>query len=191
MNQQQTADADALIKMLGELRKDVVERDMPRLKSLLRDGSLSNPNVLAAEMVETVGAITRDLLVTVTQLITEHQQGIVELEDATYHDTPRAIGILLSALEKKEIIGGDDLQQIRELVGSAGADQYSALTHDDAELILSVLVSFKALATDMAAKSEGAEESKISLAMIEKAIARVNEIALPVDTTEEEPEDDD
>jgi hypothetical protein len=193
MNQQvQPENVDQLLQALSTLCEEALKRDIPRLQGLLKNGELKEPGLLASEMVQTVVAINADFMGLATRLILEHQQGIVELEDTTYQDFPRAVSILVGALRKKEILTEADAKSIGGLVGE-GSDQDSVLSAPDAEMLMSVLLSYQTLATQMASSKENEEEAtkaQQSLEAINAAIARVTEISVPPEPDEDEGEDD-
>jgi len=183
---QETPDPDSLLGNLAELTQEAVERDLPRIIKLHGLAKLAEPKVLSAELSQTVVPILRDYIALSSQLITEHQQGIVELEDTTYQDMPRAFHILLGALGAKGIVTEGDIKKVVSLIGE-GSDRDSLLSRSDADLILGVLMSFKTLATQIASSKEETEaaDATKSLEQIDAAVARVMEISEPPEPEEE------
>lgn len=202
MNQQiqenEGSAGDELLAGLTKLAQEAIERDFPRLEKLHATSKLSEPKVLAAELTKTVVPVFADYIRLNTQLVTEHQQGIVELEDFAYQNTPRAVSIMVGALRAKGIVTESDVKQIVKLIGE-GSDEDSLLSRADADLILAPLMSFKTLATQIASSKEEKEaaDARASLEIIDRAVARVMEISVPEpdededEDAEEEDEDED
>lgn len=195
MNQQiqetEGPDGDELLAQLTTLAQEAIERDFHRLKKLHATSKLDEPRVLAAELVRTVVPVISDHIRLTTQLVTEHQQGIVELEDFAYQNTPRALNIIVGALRAKGVITESDVKQIVKLIGES-SDEDSLLSRDDADLILAPLMAFKTLATQIASskEEEEAEKARASLEAIDRAVARVMEISVPADPEEGDDEDE-
>lgn len=196
MNQQiqetEGTDGDELLAQLSTLAQEAIERDFPRLEKLHATSKLSEPKVLAAELTKTVVPVLADHIKLSTQLVTEHQQGIVELEDFAYQNTPRALNIVVGALRAKGLLTDSDAKQIVKLIGE-GSDEDSLLSRADADIILSCLMSFKTLATQIASSKEEKEaaDARASLEAIDRAVARVMEISVPAEPEEDEADDDD
>lgn len=190
--EQEGNDQDQLLAGMTQLAEEAVNRDLPRLTKLHGKGQLNDTKVLASEIIGTLVPVIGDYIGLSAQLVTEHQQGIVELEDFTYQDMPRAMHIVLGALRAKGIVTEGDVKAVISLIGE-GSDKDSLLSRADADLILAVLMSFKTLATQLASSKEGeeAEQARESLKQIDSAVMRVMEISIPPEPDESEDDEGD
>lgn len=133
MADEESARSDELLEQAYKLQ-DEVEEDRLRLKRLKQAGHLANVDALAGEVVETILPTLADHTAIASQLMSEHQQGIVQLETAVYTDLPRAFELVMKAVGIAEEVQS----QVMALVRPEGEGE-SFLTHIDGELILGVL----------------------------------------------------
>lgn len=166
----QQLDVDEMLGELVQLAEDT-EGDRDRLRSLLRGGHLEKPQQLASQMVQTVHAGQAEFTRLVSALLPEHQEGIVQLEDAAYNTVPKAFAILTTALVAHGSLSAESREEIMKLVGTPQSGE-SYLSQEDGAMVLDLLIAFRAT---VEAEADGARTTPLT--KIEQAIERVRQIS--------------
>lgn len=162
-------DVDDMLSELVQLAEDT-EGDRDRLRSLLRGGHLEKPQQLASQMVQTVHAGQAEFTRLVSALLPEHQEGIVQLEDAAYNSVPKAFALLTTALVAHGSLSNESRDEILKLVGTPQTGE-SYLNQEDGAMVLDLLIAFRAT---VEAEAGGVRTTPLN--KIEQAIERVRQI---------------
>lgn len=165
MTDEETTSADELLEQFVQLSQELTS-DRERLRKLNRDQTLSNPASLASEVAQTVFPALVDTVQVLAHLLPEYQDGIVQLEEATYTQIPKAFELLGKALVAKGTLDQAQYAKIIETLGPS-AEVESYLSKVDGELIVESLLAYKQLL-----ESTSPEQSTTQ---VEAAIDRVRQ----------------
>lgn len=172
-------DEEELIENLTVIQREI-KGDKARLDTLYRKQALNEPGALAGELVQTLYPAVVDITEVITQLLTNHSEGLLGVEDAVYQQNTKAMQLLVTALVAKGALEQETATKVIEIIGNDDTTVESFLTSADSSLVLTQLQAY-----EQVLKEQANGEPSTPLKTLQQAIARVQEIS--EGTEDEEP----
>lgn len=174
-------DEEELIENLTVIQREI-KGDKARLDTLYRKQALNEPGALSGELVQTLYPAVVDITEVITQLLTNHSEGLLGVEDAVYQQNTKAMQLLVTALVAKGALEQETATKVIEIIGNDDTTVESFLTSADSSLVLAQLQAY-----EQVLKEQANGEPSTPLKTLQQAIARVQEIS---EGTEEESDSD-